>query len=321
MENLPAARWKHIAVVLNRESGTLANLGPDTVVAGLMEIFGKEGCTVDVQSVPAREVQGALEKARDGEAEVVIVGGGDGTIASAATIFAGQTKPLGFLPLGTFNLAARDVGMPLDWQVAARTLLEAPTGQMDLLELQGKLYLCVIVLGFYPTLALGRPEYHGNWLVKAWRTLTQALQDVTTFPPLDLKMRDEQGREVNQRTRIVLLANNDYEDVFGLLPQRKSLDAGYFTMYVSKHRTRWGLLRAFFAWLIGRWKQDREITVMHASELTIHARRRKRLAVMRDGEIDKLPLPLQIRLLPKALWVIAPRLAVQPEGLLQPMPA
>ena len=58
--------------------------------------------------------------------DAVIVGGGDGTVAAAATIFAGQDKPLGILPLGTFNLAARDVGMPLDWQEAAKLLVTAP---------------------------------------------------------------------------------------------------------------------------------------------------------------------------------------------------
>jgi len=242
----------------------------------------------------------------------VIIGGGDGTVASAATVFAGHDKPLGILPLGTFNLAARDVGMPLDWREAARALVTAPDGRMDLLDVAGNLYMCVVVLGFYPTLVMGRPEYHGHWIVKSARTLWDALRSAATIPPIHLCLQD--GDQVQRhRTRIALLANNDYEDIFGIIPRRRSLDAGYFTVYVSKHQTRLGLLRSLAAWVMGRWRQDHEISVMHATDLEIRVTRRRRIAVMMDGELQKLAVPFRVKLRPKALRVIAPRLAEELE--------
>ena len=77
---------KHLSIILNRESGTILKLGPDLVEAGLREIFGELGCEVEISNVPGKEIQAALEAARDGKAEAVIVGGGDGTVASAATV-------------------------------------------------------------------------------------------------------------------------------------------------------------------------------------------------------------------------------------------
>lgn len=296
-----------LTVVLNCESGTLLKLGPELVEAGLREIFGELGCDVVIRNVTGNEVTTALEAARQGDAHAVIVGGGDGTVASAAAILAGQEKPLGILPLGTFNLAARDVGMPMDWKEAARLLVTAPVGEMDLLDVEGKLYLCVVVLGFYPALVMGQPEYHGNWIVKTIRTLMDAFRNAATFPPLNLRLND--GESVStHRTRMALLANNDYEDIFGILPKRRSLDAGYFTLYILKDLSRAGLVRSIFTWLLGRWKQDREITVLRATELQIDEKRKRRLTVMMDGEVEKMSLPFQVTLRPKALRIIAPRL-------------
>lgn len=110
-----------------------------------------------------------------------------------------------------------------------------------------------------------------------------------------------------------MIANNDYKDVFGLIPERASIDAGYFTAYVSKHRTRFGMFRSLLAWVFGRWKQDREVIRMHATELEIHARRKRSLLIMMDGEIEHLPLPLRITLRPRILKVLAPRIAAEAE--------
>lgn len=305
-------RWTRPVVILNRESGTISSLGPEHVATRLREIFAELGADADVRLVRGAEIEPTLVEARDGDADAVIIGGGDGSVATAASVLAGHEKPLGILPLGTFNLAARDVGMNLDWEEAARQLTQAPEGAMDLLDVDGSLFFCVVVLGFYPALVMGKPEYHGNWLVKAWRTATASLKSAATFPPLDLVLKDDDGREVRRRTRIALMANNDYEDLFGIIPRRRSLDAGYFTVYVSTHRSRWGLLKSSLAWLMGRWKEDKELTVIHTTELEVQVKRKSRIPVMRDGEIDKLRVPFRIRIRPKALRVIAPRLA-EPE--------
>ncbi len=301
-------RHKHLTVILNRESGTLMKLGPDQVEQELRAILEALGCKAEIHNVKASEVQAALEAARDGAADAVIVGGGDGTVASAATIFAGHEKPLGILPFGTFNLAARDVGMPLDWQEAARLLVTSPVAKIDLLEVNGSLYLCLVVLGFYPTQVMGQAEYHGSWIVKSVRTLWHSLQSAATFPPLHLRLSD--GVSVQTyRTRLALMANNDYEDMFGIIPTRRSLDAGYFTVYISRHQSRFGFLKSCVTWIMGRWKQDREISVMRATELQIDVKRKRRVSVMMDGELEKIDLPFTVKLRPKALRAIVPRLA------------
>ncbi len=306
-ERAPSVRWKRVAVVLNRESGAMAALGPEEVAAGLQRVLADHGVEASLECVPGAKVPAALERAAASPAEAVLVGGGDGTVASAATLLAGQGKPLGVLPLGTFNLAARDLGVPLDWAEAAAALLEAPAVEVDALEIEGSLYLCVVMLGFYPALALGRPEYHGSWLVKTWRTALDVLRGAAQAARLDLVFTDEQGRVTRHRTRMALMVNNDYEDLFGLVPRRQSVDAGWFTTYISTHRTRWGMARAVLAWVLGRWKQEKEVTVFRCRRLRVEAVRHHRLPIMMDGELARLTLPLEIVLRPKALQMLSCR--------------
>lgn len=297
---------RRFTIILNEEAGTVVRLGREAVLEALERGFKDAAVETSVQCVSPNQVQPCLEAAADSDADAVIVGGGDGTVASAATLLAGKGKVMGVLPLGTFNLAARDLGMPLDLEEAAKALATAPVVPMDAMELNGRLYLCLMVLGFYPALKMAAPEYHGWWLVRAFRTLRDSLRHAATFPSLDLTLKEE-GRTVYSRTRVVMIANNDYEDVFGVLPKRASLDGGFFTVYLSSHKTRLGMVRSFLAWILGRWKQDREVTRLQTTELEIHARRKRTLPVMMDGEVERLPLPLRITLRPGALQVLAPR--------------
>lgn len=303
---------RHFIVVLNQESGTVVRLGQEHIIETLNEAFADSDTRISIRCVKAREVQQQLEEAAQSDADAVIVGGGDGTVASAATILAKYDKAMGVLPLGTFNLAARDLGMPLDLTAAARALSHAPVVPMDAMELNGKLYLCLVVMGFYPALMLSQPEYHGWWIVKALRTLRDSLRHAATFPALDLTLV-QKDETVQCRTRVALIANNDYQEIFGVIPQRATLDAGYFSVYLSTHRTRLGMLRSLFAWVLGRWKEDREVKRVQATELEIHAKRKRNLPVMMDGEIERLPLPLRITLRPGILKVLSPRVLQEPE--------
>lgn len=304
---------RHFVVVLNEESGAVLRLGREEVVHILGQVFEEAGILLTLHVVKALELQNCLKQAIAMEADALIVGGGDGTVATAATLLAahhgGKAMAMGVLPLGTFNLAARDLGMPLDLEEAARALTTAPVSPMDAMELNGRLYLCLMVLGFYPALKMARPEHHGWWFVRAVHTLRDSLRHAATFPKLQLTLIQD-GKPVQCRTHVVLIANNDYEEVFGVLPHRSSLNAGFFTVYLSRHRTRLGMLRSFFAWVFGRWKQDREVHHLRATELEIHARRKRTLPVMMDGEVERLPLPLHITLRPGILQVLAPRAAV-----------
>ncbi len=64
----------------------------------------------------------AMRLARDSDERVVVAAGGDGTIAEVAAGIEGSGRTLGILPLGTANVLAQELGLPLRPAAAAGVL-------------------------------------------------------------------------------------------------------------------------------------------------------------------------------------------------------
>jgi diacylglycerol kinase family enzyme len=65
-------------------------------------------------------------------ANVLVAAGGDGTVRAVASVAIEAGLPLGVIPLGTGNLFARNVGIPMnDLGAALRTVLEAASEPVD----------------------------------------------------------------------------------------------------------------------------------------------------------------------------------------------
>src|SRR5688572_1607950 len=73
-----------------------------------------------------------------GRVNSVIVGGGDGSLNSAAKGLLDTGLPLGVLPLGTANDFARTIGLPLDLATAIDVIAKGKTASIDLGEANGQ---------------------------------------------------------------------------------------------------------------------------------------------------------------------------------------
>jgi diacylglycerol kinase (ATP) len=78
------------------------------------------------------ELETSLGAALDSGADLLIAGGGDGTISTASRMLAHRDMALGLLPLGTTNNFARTVGVPLDLDEAVTTLVHGKVIDVDL---------------------------------------------------------------------------------------------------------------------------------------------------------------------------------------------
>jgi diacylglycerol kinase family enzyme len=110
------------AAVLNSDGGTLRTTDLDAFSKRMAEALEAGGHKVDIDIVSGHDVAAALDKAAArGGVDVVLAGGGDGTISAAAARLMGREKALAVLPAGTMNLFARGLGIPqsLDAAVAA----------------------------------------------------------------------------------------------------------------------------------------------------------------------------------------------------------
>ena len=78
------------------------------------------------------DLESSLNAAAALEPDLLVVGGGDGTIGAAARLLAHRDIALGLLPLGTSNNFARTIGIPLDLDAAVTILVAGKVIDVDL---------------------------------------------------------------------------------------------------------------------------------------------------------------------------------------------
>ena len=280
--------------------------GPPEKIA---ELVRKEtealGLSVDIQLLTPEEIEEALKKAATSGASAVMVGGGDGTVMTAARHLMGSSCALIPLPFGTLNLLARDLGFPLDPTQALQALAKAELTQIDVAEVNGSLFLCVAVLGFYPAHAWKqKEEFHGAWWRKVIWSGQQMFSSYFQYKALNVEIRSK-GTVQQFQTRSVAIFNNPFAEQFGLVPQRHDLQKGKLGVYVSRHKSWLSIARGILAFVLGSSKLDLDLESWETADFTLQTRSRRKLKASLDGELIEFEQPLQFKINPGALQVLS----------------
>lgn len=80
--------------------------------------------------------------------EVVIAAGGDGTVNEVVNGLVGTESTLGVIPLGTVNVLARELGIPLNPRKAAQVIAEGAIRRIDLGCANGRYFTLMAGFGF-----------------------------------------------------------------------------------------------------------------------------------------------------------------------------
>ena len=102
--------------------------------------------------MPADPGAGQTQRALDEGVDVVLVAGGDGTVAQAVGVLAGTHVALALLPVGTGNLLARNLGLPLDLGEALDRAAGSGRDHIDVLQADGRCFTVMAGLGFDATM-------------------------------------------------------------------------------------------------------------------------------------------------------------------------
>jgi len=94
-----------------------------------------------------RQLEASLAAALDLEPDLLVAGGGDGTLSLAARHLAHRDTALGVLPLGTTNNFARTLGLPLNVTAAVAVLTSGKVADVDLGEADGAMFANLVSVG------------------------------------------------------------------------------------------------------------------------------------------------------------------------------
>ena len=124
----------------------------------------------------------------DSGADLIVVGGGDGTLSEATHQLAHRDVCLGVLPLGTTNNFARSLGLPLHLPAALHILTEGKVADVDLGHVAGRHFANLTSLGLSVQVAQHVPHQLKRILGRAAYPLT-ALALLPRHRPFTARLR------------------------------------------------------------------------------------------------------------------------------------
>ncbi|MGW3603509.1 diacylglycerol/lipid kinase family protein [Micromonospora sp. NPDC005161] len=157
--------------------------------------------------VPA-ELEQSLAAAADLGPDLLIAGGGDGTISTAARLLAHRDIALGLLPLGTTNNFARTVGVPLHLDAAVAVLADGKVIDVDLGLVGSRWFTNHVGIGLSADVMLRTPARLKRATGRLAYPVT-ALTLLTRHRPLRAVVRAE-GREREVVTHQLYVANGGF---------------------------------------------------------------------------------------------------------------
>jgi diacylglycerol kinase family enzyme len=271
----------------------------------LTEMFTTAGATAEIEiAATPTEVGNMASAAAKQDYDLVVAGGGDGTVSLVASSLVGTGKRFGVLPLGTLNHFAKDLQIPLDFDQAVKNLLTGSPVEVDVAEVNERFFVNNSSLGLYPTIVHEREKQQrlgsGKWPAFIWAAITA----LRRYPFVDVRVTVK-DKILTRRTPFVFVANNDYLMKSFNIGRRERLNAGELSLYMTKQMSRLGLVRLALRALFGRVREDKDFLAMRAQAVTIRTKA-KQLRVAMDGEVEVLVTPLEYKIRPGALSVIVP---------------
>ena len=235
---------------------------------------------------------------------VVVAAGGDGTISDVAEALIGADVRLGIIPVGTANIFARELGIPLDLEDACALLDSQPnTTSIDAMKVGDQYFVLQIGIGIDSLMIRDTDRQSKRRFGRAaylWTAFTRLIG----YQPVRFTIVAD-GKRVRPRASQVLIANGG---VLGAPPFRWGPnirpDDGKIDVCIVGARTALDYMGLIWHTILGQQRRDRNVRYLTA-ERSIAISADQPLPIQADGEIIG-DTPIQIEVVPDALKVIVP---------------
>jgi diacylglycerol kinase family enzyme len=300
-----------IAAVLNRDGGTLRTTDLSSLSGLMRRTFEAAGHSVDVDVVAGKDIEATLKKAASRRGvDVVLAGGGDGTISAAASLLMNRKTALAILPAGTMNLFARGLGIPQTLDAALKSFADGEVVAVDMASANGRPFVHQFSIGLHAKMVQLREGMEfGSRLGKMQASARAAWATIKSPPAMKVTLTIGEAEIVTRATGIGI-TNNLFGE--GHLPYADNPAGGVLGIYVSVARRRGELVRIFLDMARGKWRDNANVEIHQAERavLKIHSASKRYRAVM-DGELVKLERQTTIEIHPGALKVLVPSRAAK----------
>ena len=233
--------------------------------------------------------------------EILIIGGGDGTISCLVDLIVGKGVRLGVLPLGTANSFSRSLGIPLDVEGAVDVIVNGAPRRIDLGMIGDDYFANAAAIGLSPKIAQTVPHLAKRWFGRAGYLSWAALQFLR-FKPFTLIVGS--GAEA-QRLKVVevRISNGPFHGGTELV-ESAELDSGRIVVQAVKGHVKRRLIHNWVASALRM--ESRHDDVVEFSGKSLEIATEPPLPISIDGEV-LAKTPTTAKVAPGVIEVMAPR--------------
>ncbi|MEG4148269.1 lipid kinase [Microcoleus sp. Pol12B5] len=233
--------------------------------------------------------------------ELVIIGGGDGTLNAAIEGLIDTKLPLGILPMGTANDLARTLGIPTDLSAACQVIASGKVRLIDLGWVNSQYFFNVASLGLSVEITQRlTKDVKQRWGVLAYAFT--ALQTIFSARPFRAQIKIK-NQSFNVKTIQIAIGNGRYYGGGMTVAEDATIDDKRLDLYSLEIKKWWEIIALLPAMRQGNHTSWPNVRALHAQEFEVNTSKRR--PINTDGEITTYT-PAKFRVIPQALAVIAP---------------
>jgi diacylglycerol kinase family enzyme len=247
---------------------------------------------------------GQTRHALDAGAEMLVVCGGDGTVAACAGVLAGTGVPMALVPTGTGNLLVRNLGLPLDVPTALDRAFSADRRTVDLLDVGGRRFTVMAGMGFDAALIRDTGEQAKKRY--GWAAYVAAgMGALRNTPRAHYELRVDASAPRRIRALGVLVGNvGELQGGMAVLPDADPSDGLVDVIVIAP---RGWLDVVLLAWRILRRRPDKGPQALIAQGRRIEIRAGRLVPVEFDGDYAGEQETLTVTVLPGAVTICGAR--------------
>jgi YegS/Rv2252/BmrU family lipid kinase len=243
--------------------------------------FAAQDFAIEAHAVEDPEdLTATVKKALENDPELLVIGGGDGTISCLVDLIVGKRVTLGVLPLGTANSFSRSLGIPLDVDGAVDTIVKAAPRRIDLGMIGDDYFANAAAIGLSPLIAETVPHLAKRWFGRAGYLSWAALQFLR-FKPFTLIVGE--GADAQRLKAVeVRISNGPYHGGMELV-ESAELDSGHIVIQAVKGHVKRRLLRNWGAAALRLDARHEDVVEFRGKSLAIATE--PPLPISIDGEV------------------------------------
>lgn len=273
--------------------------------SGVSELITKTlqdaGCEVTVGNFDDSQDYSQLIEAHSAVADLVIAGGGDGTVQSVAEHLIGRKLSMGIIPLGTANNVARSLGIPKDPIKACEVILSGTVVPMDLAKVNGRVFASVLGIGI-STVVHEKVESKSK---KFWGAVSYLHQAVLAFKSAKGGFVAQiRGDSVSLKVRAlqITVCNGMYYGGSLKISEDATLRDGHLHLSILETKK---IMKGLLFALLGKYasRHSEGLKVMKSRKFSIDTKPRMKIDV--EGSVE-MSTPIEVEILQSAVRVHVP---------------